>query len=411
MMPHTYPRDASGVLSLALPLLLFLVCATLPFNGMMAAKRLLLLLLVGAAVMLLVRDRHWPSVPTSVWAWFALAPVSLLWSLNPRYSAGELLPDALYPLLAMLCGAILVNSWNGARGALAGLFGGAVLVIGMGLWQARQEPGYDWYGLAHGYGQFSTYLVMILPFILLAIIDAWKERRHVALVLLLLLFAALLAAGNSTQNRMFWIAALAVLTVVFFATVTRREFKELRARMVAGATVLGLGIVGGFVYVSRGRPANGLVSPTDTSLVSTFTNSERFEMWRFWIDRIRENPLLGIGFGYDLPCDTFQAQMPAHWSTLMHAHAHDVFINVTIRQGLLGLAVFIVALATLIYIFWRALRSSDYRTSLAGIAGLALIVGAVVKNLTDDFFTRGPLFTFWLLIGLLLGFVRKRCPE
>jgi len=393
---------------------LFAVCATLPFNGIIALKRFLLLLLVGVAAFLLSRGRgrgRWPHVPPSVWIWFALAPLSVIWSVDSRFSASELLPDALYPLLGMLAAVIVGEGWQNAKASLAGLFSGAVVVIAVGLWQASHYAYYDWYELAHGFGQFSTYLIVLLPFVLLGILEARKQRRAIATGLLQLLLCSILIAGYSTVNRMYWLSFLTVLGVIFAGALLRQEFENLRREVLIAATGIGLGVVGCFIYAVNHRTANAIGLPAEMSLVSTFDNSERYEMWRFWIERIPEHPWLGIGFGYDLPMLTFRSIKPAHWFGLMFAHAHNLFIDIAVRQGLLGLAVFVAAIASLCRIFWRALRGAEHRLALVGIAGLSLIAGVLSKNLTDDFFTRGPLFNFWLLIGLLLGVLRTADRE
>lgn len=402
--------DAAGIGPAALAVV-FAVCATLPFNGIIAVKRLLLLLLVGAALYALHRRRRWPRLPAPVWAWFALAPLSLLWSVNPRLSAGELLADALYPLLGLLAAVVLADSRRTAPAALAGLFAGALAVSAAGLWQSGRDASYDWQALAHGYGQLSTYLVVVLPFLLLALLEAWRRRRPASGGLLLVLLGALALAGQATGNRMFWLSSLAVVAVVCAGAWRRREFAGLRRPLLAAAGAAGLAGAGAFIHAAGQRAANVIGAPADASLLATFTNSERFEMWRFWLARIPEHPWLGIGFGYDLPRLVFLPVKPAHWHELLFAHAHNVFIDIAIRLGLLGLAVFVAAVVALALRFRRALRDPARRPALAGIAGLALLAGMLSKNLTDDFLTRGPLFAFWLLIGLLLGTLQREQGE
>lgn len=387
--------------------ILFATCASLPFNGIIALKRVLLLLLVARAIQTLCQNGRWPQLPAAVWGWFALAPLSLAWSVAPRLSANELMPDALYPLLGLLAAITLSSDWSRLQSALSGLFAGGVVVISVGLFQALCQDVYDWQTLAHGVGQFSTYLVMLLPFATLGTLEAWRKKQRIQFAILFVFLAMIMLAGYTTFNRMFWLSSLAVLTVICAGALSRQEYAEMRKNILIGVISIALTVAGVFFHMAQRRTANVIRDNADTSITSTFANSERFEMWRFWIERVYDHPLLGIGFGYDLPMLTYRSLKPAHWFDLMFAHAHNLFIDVTLRLGLVGLVLFIAAIITISIFFWRAVREADFHRSLAGISGLALLAGILSKNLTDDFLTRGPLLSLWVLLGILLGFLQR----
>ena len=77
----------------------------------------------------------------------------------------------------------------------------------------------------------------------------------------------------------------------------------------------------------------------------------------------------------------------------------------------MGLVIFIVLLATLVRRYVRSLGAGELRVALAGTAGLAVLVGVLAKNSTDDFFSRAPLFDFWLLNGMLIAVINHLGPE
>lgn len=401
-------RDAGAYdFDTASALMLFVAFATLPFNGVIAMKRIVLLVLVVIAALSLWRQRRRPRIPWSVAGWFALAPISLLWSVDARYTASQLLPDVAFPFLAMLAACVLADRRQSGRAAIAGLLAGATAVIATGLLQASQQPDYDWHWLAHGIGQFSTYLILLLPFALLAALEMARVRKWLPALLSLLLLGAIFTAGYTTGNRMFWLSALFVIDLLIALAIMRTEYAVLRRSLAAGLAFVTVGIAAAFVLVAGRHPANAVGNLDGMTLADTFTNSERFEMWEFWFERIQEHPWLGIGFGYDLPMLTYRSIKPAHWFDLMFAHAHNVFIDVTVQLGAVGLVLFCLALAALTRIFWRASRDAGLSRALIGIAGLSVLAGMMSKNLTDDFFWRGPLFAFWLLIGLLLGLLQR----
>ena len=50
------------------------------------------------------------------------------------------------------------------------------------------------------------------------------------------------------------------------------------------------------------------------------------------------------------------------------------------------------------------MRARDDALALIGLIGLALLVGFLVKNLTDDFLVRSNAKEFWALCAMLLGY-------
>ncbi len=84
-------------------------------------------------------------------------------------------------------------------------------------------------------------------------------------------------------------------------------------------------------------------------------------------------------------------------------HAHNTFLNRALETGLAGLAAFVYPAG-----FGRhrvPARRAERRpdTAAIGAAGLALVAGVIVKNLTDDFFVRQNALLFWALVGAGLG--------
>jgi O-antigen ligase len=61
--------------------------------------------------------------------------------------------------------------------------------------------------------------------------------------------------------------------------------------------------------------------------------------------------------------------------------------------------------------FWLLYRSTNRDASLIGIAGLALLCGVIVKNMTDDFHVRHLALLFWALAGISLGYGRRLLVE
>jgi len=92
----------------------------------------------------------------------------------------------------------------------------------------------------------------------------------------------------------------------------------------------------------------------------------------------------------------------------MLMHAHNMFLNRALETGLPGVAGFVLLLGSVAIAFRRVARSANPGTAAIGAAGLALVAGVVIKNLTDDFFVRQNALLFWSLVGAGLGAAAAR---
>lgn len=71
--------------------------------------------------------------------------------------------------------------------------------------------------------------------------------------------------------------------------------------------------------------------------------------------------------------------------------------------GLPGILVLLLVFAALIATYARHLRAASVDERMIAIAGIAIIIGIVVRNLTNDLFLRDGALMFWALNGALLG--------
>jgi O-antigen ligase len=134
----------------------------------------------------------------------------------------------------------------------------------------------------------------------------------------------------------------------------------------------------------------------------------RLRIWDEALRRIGEAPWVGRGFGRGTlrspegaPRDGIQD--PSQW------HAHNLFLNVMLSLGAVGLALFIWTWAAMARELARALRSpAPWRWG--AVLGITLLAGFTLKNFTDDFFVRHVALLGWSLAGALLGMLREAPP-
>ncbi|MDP3687097.1 MAG: O-antigen ligase family protein [Sulfurimicrobium sp.] len=386
---------------LLVPAALFLL--VLPFNYTMALRLLTLFAAFGTAIWVFRRHSaprvaiKWPLV-----AWSGCALLSVAWSLDPVFSIGEIKREIGYGMLAFFTFYILTRSETEWRLWLNLIVLSLALTLAVslfGYWSSY--PGYQWDDV-HGYVSYSTYLATVTPFLLIWLWNLRKQSRWLGALLL----GVFICVAYLNANRMFWISFLAVL-VIFAGFLAYRQHTG-RAKVRILVMLLLAMIISSifFVQVAKQRPPDAAAMMATESgrshLMDTFAQSERYRIWEFWIERIAERPLAGVGFGRDLPHFVFQK--PAEWPDLFFAHAHNLVLNYGLQMGIPGVLVLLFLFGAMTREFWRIARLPDNQHGEIGLVGLGLMVAVFSKNMTDDLFWRTDVLLFWACAGILLGY-------
>jgi O-antigen ligase len=130
----------------------------------------------------------------------------------------------------------------------------------------------------------------------------------------------------------------------------------------------------------------------------------RLAIWKQAFQDISEKPFSGAGFGREVYKQRYKALMPG--KSLYHAH--NIFLSYGEQMGLQGIALLVILFLALLWEFVRLWKVGDPLTRNVGIAGAALVVGVIVKSTTDTHFGREVTLYFWAIVGMLLGFGRRR---
>ena len=121
---------------------------------------------------------------------------------------------------------------------------------------------------------------------------------------------------------------------------------------------------------------------------------------------IEDRPLSGAGFGRNAYILLNYEYVKKH---KLLDHAHNVFLDNGIQMGIPGLLVFCLLLWSAFREVAQPLRKNcgDDHTIIYSIAGVAMLAGMIVKNLTDDFFYRDNVWMFWLIMAAVIGARKK----
>jgi len=384
--------------------------AVAPFAGGAGVRTAALLASALACAALVARDPQFGAgaMPRAVAACFAawalLAVVSAGWSVDSRFTRGELQVEVAYGTLAL---AAFCLGASPARWRIwgAALLAGALLVALTHGIQEAFDIRLTRHDVAGQGGLWSTYLVLVAPFVLaLGWAPPWGGARGPVPVGagLLLLFAV----AWETGNRMVWPALCIqlVLAVLLLRSPAPAESRGLRAPRVMAALAVLL-VAGAFAAAVSDRNA---ANDARASVPDGLAHDVRPRIWALAWERFRDAPWIGHGFGREILAEEFRPATPDIPGHPPVEHAHNLFIDMALELGALGLAAFLALLGALATEYRACLR--DPRVAPLGVLGLALLAGFVVKNLTDDFLHRHVGLVFWALNGTLLGLARRASP-
>jgi O-antigen ligase len=222
---------------------------------------------------------------------------------------------------------------------------------------------------------------------------------------LLLAVPILLYGLVATQSRGGIIAA-AVLAVLAPAML-----RQYRGRLVA-ATLLAVVLVGAFL-VAQPRALDRLTQ-------QDATGTGRTDIWSVALAVARDHPVLGVGTGNFIVVESDYARAAG---TLVRPDlivdtplvTHDIWLQATVENGLIGLALMVAALGACVGSALAAARRFAARGEhdLAHLAR-ALAVGQIGGIVASTFIANGDDRVFWVLLSLgpvLLVLSRLGSPE
>ncbi len=363
----------------------------LPYPGTVAARLLLLLATFICALVWYFRatPSAWAPLPCkpALAFWWLVGVVSLTYAVDPGYSLGELKNEYGYTLLAVLAFFVIGQDYNRARFALRAAAVGAILLCG---WVcATWLDGFGWkYSAGHGgAGVVATYIVTVMPAIVLVVLgDDSRTWRRIGILAGGLAFCALVL----TKQRAAWLA-LALEFAVLLVLLARTG----RSSLSTGRVMLAIGVIGMTALVTVVVSSLDRMAPAGASGFDT-----RVEFWPSVIAQIGAHPLAGSGFGRQAMKMANPALIPGYNRELWHAH--NFVLNYGLGMGVPGILALLVLFAAWGRFFGR------HAASAVGIAGCMLLAGVFLRNQFNDFFQRDMSLLFWALCGLFAGMLVAR---
>ncbi len=332
-------------------------------------------------------------------AWALLCVASLAWSEHPGHTAAELRAEMLYGTLAFALFHLAAKDAARWRQWWVALLAGTVTVAAASILQQLLPVPLSRHPLDGGPGPWSTHLVLVAPLLLaIAWPRPWGQDRGAAVQAVALL--ALLLAAWETENRIVWAAfglQLAIIATLRRASPALDGVRGRRLRMIALVATLTIAVA----FVASIVERNHRLFPANAPVTTGLERDSRPALWAAAWKEFIAAPWLGHGFGREILQEKFLPLTPPTPGHPPLQHAHNVFIDMALQVGAVGLAAFVFLLASMARRYVGFLRRPE--VAPLGIIGLALIAGFLVKCLTDDFLHRHNGLVFWAVNGMLLA--------
>jgi O-antigen ligase len=349
----------------------------------------------------MILERRWLWIRTPIdipiLLFTLVAALSLVTAVDFLYSWDEFTGEWLMGVLLFY---VVANSFRGQHIKVLWvvILCGNIVMVSYGIYEFFLRGGalFDYQvraqSLHYGFGAFSTYLVTVLPYLLVGFLLVGKGRpvRWVFGVISLgNLFVLYL-----TQSRGAWVAA--ILCLIW----TGSMYLPKKKMILLGA----LGLLLFLIFLSKGvMQHHAPIIRPDLPATRIETSQARWHLILFSLDKIKENPLQMLGFGQR----SFVKKYPEFYNQYKGAllwQAHNTFLNVTFQTGVQGLALFIFLLYALLKYNYNMGREESFPwRKFYFQSTFMMIIIFFVRNSTDDFFKDDSALLFWFFSGVAVS--------
>lgn len=387
----------------------------LPIAHTIAIRYLAFVVLIVLTVTVLFEERKVPVVPfASYWlAYFLVALVSVFFAADPEMSLSELRVEVIYCIVIFVIGITWGGRYQHFERFVVLLTAINLILTTAAFSVVSQNMLFTEILKVHPVafaGMDGNLLLVMVPLNSWLACRFWNSGRKMLSIMLAGLIVLDVWALMATQNRqnlvslgagitaasilLLWIrfswrraalfiGVLSVVMTLLVAQLVRRGGEQIQAPAVASSVAASL---------ERAENVTRVAATTDV----------RWGLWKFSLEKIAEHPWIGGGFGRGVFDRLYPEYLPENAQLW---HAHNMILNKGIQMGIPGMMAFValwIALATEVLRHTRTQAVSRYLAT----AGFAALVAIFTKNMTDDFFVRNVALWFWLIMGLLIGFLR-----
>jgi O-antigen ligase len=358
---------------------------------------------LGIWLLRMIFQRRWLAVKTPldlpILLFTIVSALSLITAVDFRYSVHEYFGEWLSGILLFYLVANNVREEQ-MKYVLGALLLGNVVMVNYGIYDFFHRGGvlFDYQvrakSLHSGFYTFSVYLLTTIPYLLTAFF--FVKRSASRRVLLLLLFLNVWAL-YLTLTRGAWVAMAIVLLGVGW-----KLFSKKWLLFSAGAAVLTI-----FLFA----PQKILIHHTEITSPgvphgSIETSQARWELTKFSLEKIWENPFQMIGYGRGSFVKKYRDFFLQYEGAQLW-HAHNVFFDVALQTGVQGLVFFLFLLYKLLrFLYVSAAGENSPLRKYYLLSSFLMVISFFLVNLFDDSFVDDSALLFWFLVGAAVALTK-----
>lgn len=305
---------------------------------------------------------------------------------------------------------LLIKSGHGFKCLIYGAILSVFIALGYCLYYVVYQGQHEFVGI---YSRLYTGpIILIYATISLGYLFGRAGKKDWRIWLLIL--AVIVAAGFSiatTHARVAYIGVLAVVALIA-GLFSSRWWKVVSVVLILGITLamafMAPQVKSRMMLAYQELTAYLALSTRDARISATINTSvgTRLEMWRIAPLVLRDYPLFGVGNGnYNEAMQVYVDNKELNRAVIDHSHAHNVFVNVLIVKGLLGLIITCLVMFYPLYVYIKTYKSSPATASI-GILFITLIF-LISMNETAPFVKSNFVATY-LLLSLVIFYGHMR---
>jgi len=215
-----------------------------------------------------------------------------------------------------------------------------------------------------------------LPAMLLSLNFFIKENKLHSKVILLICLSVTLTASLLTQT----LGTLIGIIISFLVLFTKNK-KALIVFSLLLVILLGV------------MPVKNRITSDNIQNRFKLKNVERVKIWHTYFQIIKDHPIKGLGFGMLTYTDKemldkykqYKAKAPDKYRPSRFHPPHNMLIDITVRLGFVGLALFLYILSMLIYVGYRMIKhGKDNFIRKWALCLLAVMVAFLIQSIFVD---------------------------
>jgi len=285
-----------------------------------------------------------------------------------------------------------------------GLVAGAIISALVGVYEVSNDvfkPGYP--GRAKGATHPIIFgdLALLIGAMALAGWGWFKQQARWQTVLPVVALSAGLLASILSQSRGGWVAVPFIMVAYiwfYFAQVSK-------TKMSAGVLLKNRAEI---TY----NNIQAYIDADNKSLAGGESVTSRFEMWKASWDIFLKNPVLGVGWGnYQKNAEILVKKGERNALASAFDHPHNQFVSAMVSGGIVALVAILMLFFIPAKIFYTACKSADRSVNAQQIAlaGLVLMIGFAVFNLSESFLERSRTTTFFIFyLAVFMAGIREK---